>query len=133
MGSDYKPLEELTLPDLGALRCAGLIVVVGPNSSGKSQLLQDVYQRLCGEPRALVVASDVRLMPKPAYSEFSTWLQDEGYCETFVDDAGNQQLRPLRTYAGSGNTVSTIPIGQAQNWHNAYVPPAESHVTRRSE
>ena len=53
---DFKPLDRVALPDIGDIRCSGLIVVVGPNSSGKSQLLQDIYLRLSGEPRALVVA-----------------------------------------------------------------------------
>ena len=54
---DFKPLESFELPGIGSVQCDGLTVIVGPNSSGKSQLLQDIYLRLCGEPRALVVAT----------------------------------------------------------------------------
>jgi hypothetical protein len=35
--SDFKPLGRLVLPELGVLECSGLVVLVGPNSSGKSQ------------------------------------------------------------------------------------------------
>ena len=36
------PIESVTLPGLEALALRGLIVVIGPNSSGKTQLLRDV-------------------------------------------------------------------------------------------
>jgi hypothetical protein len=58
---DFKPLGRVFLPGLGDLQCSGLVVLVGPNSSGKSQLLQDVYRRLAGEPRQLVVAKEVQI------------------------------------------------------------------------
>lgn len=128
--TDFKPLERVTLPGIGELRSSGLILVVGPNSSGKSQFLQDLYLRLSGEPRTLVVATDVRLR-KPEYAPFVRWLESEGYFETIVDDNGNQQWRPLRTYLGSGQAVSQIQPNQAQSWHNSYV--ADSPVKRRSE
>ena len=67
--SDFKPLSHLSLPDLGQIDCSGLIVVVGPNSSGKSQLLHDLHKRLTGEHRALVVASSLRL-DKPNFEQF---------------------------------------------------------------
>ena len=57
--SDFKPLAQVVLPDVGKIPCAGLTLVVGPNSSGKTQFLADLYSRLCGEPRDVVVASDV--------------------------------------------------------------------------
>ena len=63
--SDFKPLRRVLLPGLGDLRCSGLVVLVGPNSSGKSQLLQDVYRRLAGEPRQLVVAKKVQIEKPP--------------------------------------------------------------------
>ncbi len=59
--SDFKPLGHVSLPGVGDLRCSGLVLVVGPNSSGKSQFLKDIFLRISGEPRALVVASDVRV------------------------------------------------------------------------
>lgn len=54
--SDFKPLAKVTLPNIGDIPCSGLTLIVGPNSSGKSQFLRDLYSRLCGEPRELVVA-----------------------------------------------------------------------------
>jgi hypothetical protein len=119
--SDFKPLESVTLPDIGDLRCSGLILIVGPNSSGKSQLLQDLYLRLCGEPRSLVVATDVRVS-KPEYEPFIHCLESEGYFTTLEDESGTSQLKPLKTYLGTGQAMSVIQPNQAQSWHNSYVP-----------
>src|SRR2546425_10050625 len=94
--SDFKPLERLTLPSIGDLRCSGLILIVGPNSSGKSQFLQDIYLRLCGEPRSLVVATNVRIT-KPDYEPFMKCLEAEGYFMTVIDDNGTSRFKPLTT------------------------------------
>jgi hypothetical protein len=67
--SDFKPLANLILPDFGERQTSGLTVVVGPNSSGKTQLLQDIYQRCSGYPRSLVVATKVQIA-KPPYEPF---------------------------------------------------------------
>ncbi len=130
--SDFKPLEEVTLPDIGDLRCSGLILIVGPNSSGKSQFLQDIYLRLCGEPRSLVVATDVRIS-KPDYEPFMKCLEAEGYFVTVTDDNGTSRLKPLTTYLGTGQAVTPIEPKQAQIWHGSYTPIEEPSVRLRSE
>lgn len=130
---DFKPLEKVTLPDLGDLQCSGLILVVGPNSSGKSQLLQDIYKRLTGQVRTLVVATHISLTKPPDYGQFAKNLEAAGYFETVFDDDGNAQWRPRTTYLGTGQAVNQIAPNQAQNWHNAYVPFSESSTRRRIE
>src|SRR3989442_814226 len=94
--SEYKPLERVVLPDLGPVSTLGLTLIVGPNSTGKSQLLQDLYQRLSGQPRKLVVATEIAIA-KPDYPSLLKSLESEGYLETVVDDTGATQLRPLTT------------------------------------
>jgi AAA domain, putative AbiEii toxin, Type IV TA system len=131
--SDFKPLERVVLPDVGDLRCSGLIMVVGPNSSGKSQLLQDIHQRLCGEPRALVVASGLEIRKPPEYGPFAKWLEELGYFETITDENGNPQWRPLTTYLGSGQPINQIQPSQAQTWYSAYSPTTDASARRRSE
>src|SRR5712691_1854791 len=121
--SDFKPLEQVTLPEIGDLRCSGLILIVGLNSSGKSQFLQDLFFRLCGEPRSLVVATEI-LISKPEYEPFIRCLESEGYFTTFIDDNGTSQLRPRTTYLGSGQAINPIPPQQAQEWYNSHLPTA---------
>ncbi len=130
--SEYKPLERVSLPVLGDVQCSGLILVVGPNSSGKSQLLQDLYQRICGEPRSLVVAEQVTIR-RTDYQPFMSYLRDEGYIEPFQDDNGTEHWRPLKTYVGSGQAVSQIQPQQAQQWYSTYNSSSDASVRRRSE
>ena len=121
--SDFKPLARVTLPDIGDIACSGLTVIVGPNSSGKSQLLLDIYHRLCGERRSLVVAMDVQITKPPDYTAFIECLESEGFVERFVDDNNVQHLRPRTTYSGTGQAVPTIQSQQAQNFYQTYDQP----------
>src|SRR4029077_818218 len=105
------PLDRVALPEIGDLRCSGLILVVGPNSSGKSQFLQDLYLRLCGQPRALVVSTDIRIR-KPDYDSLIRCLESEGYFETIMDDSGTPQWIPRTTFLGTGQSISPIQRNQ---------------------
>lgn len=130
--SDFKPLRRVVLPGIGDLNCAGLVVLVGPNSSGKSQLLQDIYRRLAGEHRQLVVATDIGI-EKPQFGPFMKCLEDEGYFTTITDNAGTKQLRPQTMFLGSGQAVGTIQSNQAQQWHNSFLPEALSTTSGKNE
>jgi hypothetical protein len=130
--SDFKPLGHVRLPRLGDVLCSGLVVLVGPNSSGKSQLLQDICKRLVGEPRQLVVAEDIRI-EKPPYEDFMRCLQSEGYFSMVEDDSGQQQLRPLTLYLGTGQAVGQIAPSQAQTWSGSFSPESLASHKRKDE
>ena len=130
--SDFKPLGRVVLPGLGELNTAGLIVLVGPNSSGKSQLLQDIYLRLAGQPRDLVVSQDIRI-EKPPYDSFMMCLENEGYFSSTEDDSGNRQLRPRTMYLGMGQPVSQINPNQAEQWHTSYTPDSAPSTRKQSD
>jgi hypothetical protein len=120
--SDFKPLAKVTLPGVGDIPCSGLVLIVGPNSSGKSQFLRDLYHRLCGERRALVVASEVRVNKPSDFKSFISCLESEGYFETVVDESGRQNLRPRTTYLGTGQPVQEIPLPQGESFFQSYDP-----------
>lgn len=130
--TEFSPLEGLTLPGVGPIDCSGLIVVVGPNSSGKSQLLRDIQLRVSGEPRRLVVAEsvDVRRLP---FEPLIDALKAEGLLHTFEDEAGNSHLRPLTTYAGTGQNARQIETVQVHRWFNQPTRSGASLATRRDE
>ena len=130
--SDFKPLRRVILPGLGDLECSGLVVLVGPNSSGKSQLLQDIYRRICGEPRQLVVASEVQI-DKPPLEPFLRCLEDEGYFSTIEDDSGAKHMRPLTMNLGTGQPLNQIQPQQAQQWYGSFTPEAPQFPRRNSE
>ena len=130
--SDFKPLSRVVLPELGDLRCRGLVVFVGPNSSGKSQLLQDIYRRLAGELRSLVVAETIEI-EKPPYAALVDCLEREGYVETVEDDGGRKHIRPRTLYIGSGQPVPQISSSQADTWYSSYPADAVQNGKRPND
>lgn len=130
--SDFKPLRRVVLPGVGDLACSGLVVLVGPNSSGKSQLLQDIYRRMSGEARQLVVADDVQI-EKPPLDPFLRCLEDEGYFSTTEDDSGAKHLRPQTMYLGTGQALNQIQPHQAANWYSTFAPETPQFNRRSSE
>ncbi len=48
------------------------------------------------QPRALVVATNIRIRKPENYDSFIQCLESEGYFETITDDNGNQQWIPTR-------------------------------------
>src|SRR3954467_7999613 len=107
--SDFKPLRRLALPELGDLQCSGLVVIVGPNSSGKSQFLQDIYKRLAGEPRELVVAKDIQI-DKPPLEPFLKCLEAEGLFSTLSADGSRSRLLPKTMYLGMGQSLGQLEV-----------------------
>ena len=129
--TDYQPIESLHLPGIGEVNCEGLVVIVGPNSSGKSQLLRDIYKRIAGEPRETVVAQDLRIR-KPEYDSFMNTLQEEGVFQKIVADDGNEKLRPRGTY-GTGEAANEIDPHQALHWYQVHQDDEEFAKKRKSD
>ena len=132
--ADLRPIERLALPTIGELSIQGLTVIVGPNSSGKIQLLRDIHMTISGEPRKLVVAESVQIRQFD-YVPFLGALQSHGYMEEFEDDSGKMLLRPRTTYVGTNQGVGQIEKNQAQSWFNKQnAPPKTTTVQiRRNE
>ena len=91
--TDFKPLQRVSLPGLGELDSSGLILIVGPNSSGKTQLLQDLHQRLIGVRRAPVVAEIIQIRKPEQLESFLACLKGEGYLAS-VDQGGTVESYP---------------------------------------
>lgn len=117
--TDFSPLSGLALHGIGNVDCTGLILIVGPNSSGKSQLLRDLSQRVAGEPRNLVVASDVVVRRLP-YEPLMSALAEAGYIYRFEDEAGTPHVRPMTTYVGTGQHANQVQVNQLHSWHQAH-------------
>ena len=129
MLADFKPLKKITLSGVGDLRCTGLILIVGPNSSGKTQLLKDIVGRLRGEPRNLVVAQAIELDPLDV-DELIKALVEEGYFAPPQEFTPDAQLRPLTTVWGTGEAIQPdVSIGESQSMHKAYLKKDESQLS----
>jgi len=115
--SDFKPLKRLVLPELGSLDCSGLTVIVGPNSSGKTQLLRDLRDRISGEPRELVVASELEV-ETPEEDSFLKCLKAEGYISSIWADNDEEQYVPRTTVIGTGQGAPNVGTNQLKQWRN---------------
>ena len=115
--TDFKPLQRLGLPDLGELLCSGLIIIVGPNSSGKSQLLRDINQKISGNPRDLIVAEALELSTIE-YTTFIKCLKQEGYISSFWDDNDQEQYIPMTTAIGTGQGAKNVGTQQLEQWQS---------------
>lgn len=129
--SDFQPIESLKIPGVGDVECSGLVLVVGPNSSGKSQLLRDIYKRIAGEPRETVVADEIKIK-KPHYESFVDVLEKEGFVQKIINDDGNVVLRPKGTY-GTGEAASDIDANQALHLYGVHQDSEDFAKRRRSE
>lgn len=54
----YGLLSSVTIPPGIEINPKGLVLIVGPNSAGKTQLLKDIQAVLIGQARDLVVCAD---------------------------------------------------------------------------
>lgn len=115
--TDFKPIKKLVLPDLGELSCSGLTVIVGPNSSGKSQLLKDINEKISGDPRELVVAKLLELA-KIDHTAFIKCLKAEGYVSSFWDDNDQEQYMPMTTAIGTGQGAKQVGTQQLAQWES---------------
>jgi hypothetical protein len=120
--SDFKPLKRVVLPGVENLSCAGLTVIVGPNSSGKSQLLRDIKGKVAGEARDLVVATAIEI-DIPEYEPFIKCLKAEGYLSSFFDDNDNEQFVSKTPFLGMGKAAQSVPSAQATQWYKTAIQP----------
>lgn len=113
--ADYQPLKSVKLPGVD-ISPKGLILVVGPNSSGKTQLLKDIHALLAGEQRKSIVCEQI-IVDKPAdLNAFLNDLEDRQYLKRFRDDHGNEYLRPTSPLLGFGPAKGgDTSFGQLQN------------------
>ena len=114
--SDFKPLKRLVLPNLGELDASGLTIFVGPNSSGKTQLLRDIRYRTTGEVRELVVATELDV-ESPDFDEFIACLKAEGHIFSTYDDNEREQFVSRTVFAGTGQASKNVQSTDASQWH----------------
>jgi energy-coupling factor transporter ATP-binding protein EcfA2 len=82
------------------LQLSGLIVIVGPNSSGKTQLLQDINQITLGKKRDLVVLSSFDYNQAPPFEDYFKGLLDTG--SLLQKDGDRYQKRSIQLGAEQG-------------------------------
>lgn len=113
-------LKSITLRGTGRLGINGLIVVVGPNSSGKTQLLRDlIYPRK--DKRELVVSSDHELQAPQAFSEFIEELKKQSVIRVITSGTA-VTIRPNSSIIGKieGSALGHIDYADAEKRYNEW-------------
>lgn len=118
--SPFQLLKSFSLPDVGEINEPGLVVIVGPNSSGKTQLLRDIAGRLGGEPRELVVADNIQVAIPPDPDQFIEALIEAGHLKR--DEANPDHLRPQRSDSTNNAQIPVVPASQLKGHHSAFSP-----------
>lgn len=129
---DFNPLKGLTLPGAKAISTSGLILIVGPNSSGKTQLLKDIHASLLGQPRNLVVAQEVTVSKPSSFDELVECLEREGYIRRQLNSQGVEMLK-VRTVPLGGSSPglqAEIDFGNVKSWFGNF---KEGQVNHQSQ
>ena len=130
---DYNPLKSIAIPNVGRLSPRGLVLVIGPNSSGKTQLLKDIHGRIVGQPRSLVVCDDIELQRPSSLESLLETLHSENHIRRRVDNNNNVYLDVLvPDYGGAAGNWS-LPEHQVQSFFSNPVQISTSTRTGASD
>jgi hypothetical protein len=98
----YGLLSSITVPPGIKIEPKGLVLIVGPNSAGKTQLLKDLQSILTGQARDLVVCSDFQIEKPPNLELLLESLYAEGYLRKHRDPNGNEYIQQTSPHLGGG-------------------------------
>lgn len=87
--AELNPLKSIAIPNVGRIEPKGLVLVIGPNSAGKTQFLRDIQGRMLGQPRKLVVCDDVSIGHPPTLESLIDALTAENHIHRRVDKTNN--------------------------------------------
>ena len=98
----YELLSSITVPPGIKINPKGLVLIVGPNSAGKTQLLKDIQAVLIGQARDLVVCSDYQLVKPQSPDILLEGLVAEGFLRKHRDVNGNEFIQQTSPHLGGG-------------------------------
>lgn len=115
MSPQYGLLSSITVPPGIKINPKGLVLIVGPNSAGKTQLLRDLQAVLTGQARDLVVCSDYHLVKPSSPEILLESLVAEGFLRKHRDTNGNEFIQQTSPHLGGG-------AFRGHNMHASQVP-----------
>jgi hypothetical protein len=131
--SVFNPLKAIAIPNVGKVRPRGLTVIIGPNSSGKTQTLRDIEARLLGQPRRLVVCEDIEVERPPELDPILEMLTVGRLIRRRVDAQNNIYIDALMPHLGGASSGNwSLPIHEVTNLfrQGATVTPGGEHTDR---
>lgn len=126
---DYNPIESISIHGVEALPARGLIVIVGPNSCGKTQMLYDISSCILGQRRDLVVCKSLKLRKPDNLDNFIENLEQEGYVESGVNEKGNGFIRKISPLFGKGGGGGNITKKEVSRFFGLWSSNRYDNVT----
>jgi ABC-type phosphate/phosphonate transport system ATPase subunit len=118
----FNPLKSFALKNVGHVQPSGLIVVVGPNSSGKTQMLKDIQARVLGQARKPFACEYIELNNNENFDDLFDYLLESGYIKEKFDLHNQRMIEARQPALGFASTVGdwTVPINHLKSWHDQY-------------
>ncbi len=125
---EFNPLRSIAVPKVGRVVPKGLVLVIGPNSAGKTQLLRDIHGRMLGSSRSLVVCDEIEISRPTTLEPLLEALYAENHIRRRVDDNNNIYIDTrIPEFGGSGSNWS-LPNHQVENF---FSNPVSVGTTKR--
>lgn len=115
---EFNPLESIAIPNVGKVRPRGLVVIIGPNSSGKTQTLRDIQERILGQPRKLVVCDEVEGQRPADLKSLLERLVESGLLRRRLDPNNNVYIDSLLPHLGAATGNWSLTEGEATHFFN---------------
>lgn len=128
---EQSPISEIQISGL-KLQLSGLIVIVGPNSSGKTNLLRDLHAAISGTDRALVVAEEIRFRSVPGFDDYLAHLLQADDIEPVHQPGGAQQYRRMgHQYGTQAGTGGQWPEQELKGWYGQFENYTSQPLSKR--
>jgi ABC-type thiamine transport system ATPase subunit len=125
---DINPLKSIAVPNVGRVEPKGLVLVIGPNSSGKTQLLRDIQGRVLGQPRKLVVCDAIEISRPPSLDPLLDMLYAEDHIRRRVDDNNNVFIETRIPHFGGNSPNWSLAEHQVKSF---FANPVRGGPTQR--
>ena len=116
---DFNPLKSITVPNVGRVEPKGLVLVIGPNSAGKTQILRDIQGRVLGQARKLVVCDDIEISRPPSLDLLLGVLFAENHIRRRVDENNNVYIEPRIPHFGGTQSNWSLTENQVKSYFTA--------------
>jgi hypothetical protein len=127
----FNPLKSIAVPNAGSMVPRGLTVIIGPNSSGKTQMLKDLQARLLGQSRKLVVCERIDLERPPNLDALLDTLCSTRQIRRKFDQKNRQVIESLMPGLGHNSQSHwTLPFTDVEKFFNTNLDPAHEQVDR---
>lgn len=121
---EFNPLKSIAIPNVGQIQPSGLVLVIGPNSAGKTQFLRDIQSRLLGEARTLVVCEEIKIERPDSFDAFVETLIAANHVRRVLDTDNNPYINVQIPMFGDKSDNWSIHEPNAKRFFNSPVKGA---------